>query len=82
MFLEFLEQIVAFNSADGDTDVTETWSGVVWSRSLVSRRTDVDLFLEFLILTINCSILIISYKLHPSKLMVPIPSIWLAPGTL
>ena len=30
MFLEFTEQILAFNSADSDTDATLTWSGVIW----------------------------------------------------
>ena len=33
---EFLEQILAFNSADGDTDVTVKYSLVVWSCPLIS----------------------------------------------
>ena len=47
MILEFLEQIFSFYSADKDTDATVTCSGVVWSCSLVSRGTDVDLLSEF-----------------------------------
>ena len=47
--LEFLEQISSFYSADSDTDATVTCSGVVWSCPLVSRRTDIDLPLEFVI---------------------------------
>ena len=35
--LDFLEQILAFNTVDIDTDVTVTWSVVVWSCPLVSR---------------------------------------------
>ena len=62
MFLEFLEQILVFNSADREADATTvTWSGVVVSCPLVSRGTDVDLLSEFVILMINCTILIISY---------------------
>ena len=65
--LQFLEQILAFNSAYIDTDATVTWSGVVWSCPLVSQGTDVDLLSEFVIFMINCTILIISYKLLPPK---------------
>ena len=67
--LEFFEQILAFNSADNDTNATVTCSGVVWSCPLVSQGTDVDLFSEFLILTMA------------PKLLVPIPSIWVELGT-
>ena len=61
MFLEFLEQILAFSSADSDTDATVMWSGVVWSCPLASPGTDVDLLSEFVIFMINSTILIISY---------------------
>ena len=45
-------------------------SGVVWSCPLVSRGTDVDLFSEFLV------------DSSPKIGGVPIPSIWVEPGTL
>ena len=61
MFLEFLGKMLAFNSAESDTDATVTCSGVTWSCPLVSREFDKDFFSEFLILTIKCAMLIISY---------------------
>ena len=67
MFLEFLGQNLAFDSADSDTDATVMCSGVVWSCPLVFRGADVDHPSEFLILTINCTALIIRYWLFPQN---------------
>ena len=58
MFLKFLGQILAFNSADSDTDVTVKCPGMVWSSPLVPRGKDVETFAEFLMLTVACTILI------------------------
>ena len=49
---------LSFNSADSDADDTVTCPGVVSSCQLVSRGTDVDLFSEFVIFIIYCTILI------------------------
>ena len=53
IFLEFLGQNLAFNSADSGTDAMVSSSGVVWSCPLVFCGADLDLTSEFLILTIN-----------------------------
>ena len=42
--MDVFGQNLAFDSADSDADVTVTFSGVVWSRPLVFRGADVDLF--------------------------------------
>ena len=73
--LEFLEQILAFNSADIDTDASVTSSREVWSCPLVFRGTAVDLF--FRIPHIDDKLYYINYQLlAPSPKLAPIPSIW------